>query len=69
MRLLSKKEVKGLVLYSPTHIKRLEDEGKFPERVRLGKGRYARVGWVESEVLDWILAKIAERDKRKKGSR
>jgi prophage regulatory protein len=59
MRLLSKKEVRAKVLYSPQHIQRLEDAGKFPRRVRLGQGR---VGWVESEVDDWLKARIAERD-------
>jgi len=60
MRLLSKKHVREMVLYSPAHIQRLEDAGKFPKRVRLGQGR---VGWIEQEVLDWLAARIAERDK------
>jgi prophage regulatory protein len=49
MRLLSKKQVREMVLDSPAHIQRLEVAGRFPKRVRLGQGR---VGWVESEVLD-----------------
>jgi prophage regulatory protein len=60
MRLLSKKQVREIVLYSPAHIARLEAAGRFPKRVRLGQGR---VGWVENEVLDWLKARIAERDK------
>jgi prophage regulatory protein len=56
---LSKKQVRELVLYSPQHIDRLQRAGKFPKRVRLGAGR---VGWIKSEVLDWINARIAERD-------
>lgn len=59
MRLLCKKEVRKLVLYSPQHIARLEEAGKFPKRVRLGQGR---VGWIEQEVLDWLQQRIAERD-------
>ncbi len=59
MRLLSKKAVREKVLYSPAHIARLEDAGKFPKRVRLGTGR---VGWLETEIDDWIRARIAERD-------
>lgn len=69
MRLLSKKEVKALVIYSYAHIARLEDEGKFPKRVRLGEGRYSRVGWVEREVYEWIEDKISARDKARKTSR
>lgn len=60
MRLLSKRQVRELVLYSPQHIARLEAAGVFPKRVKLGQ---CRVGWVESEVLDWLRVKIAERDR------
>ena len=49
MRILSKREVKGLVLYSRQHVARLEKAGLFPKRVKLGPNR---VGWVESEVLN-----------------
>ena len=59
MRLLSKKQVREMVLYSPQHIQRLEDAGRFLRRVRLGQ---ARVGWVEQEVLDWLAERIRERD-------
>ncbi len=59
MRLLSKKQVRETVLYSPAHIARLEAAGLFPKRVRLGAGR---VGWVDEEVQDWLAARIAERD-------
>ncbi len=58
MRLLSKKQVREIVLYSPAHIARLEKAGQFPMRVRLGQ---ARVGWVEQEVLDWLRKRIDER--------
>ena len=59
MRFLSKKQVKELVLYSFAHIDRLEAAGKFPKRVRLGQNR---VGWVESEIIEWIKRKIWKRD-------
>lgn len=61
MRLLSKKELKSLVLYSPQHIQRLEDADKFPKRVRLGNGPRSRVGWIEQEVLDWLQKRIDAR--------
>ena len=60
MRLLSKRQVRQMVLYSPAHIARLEAAGKFPKRVRIGQ---CRVGWVEQEVQEWLNARIAERDK------
>jgi len=59
MRMLSKRQVKELVLYSPQHIARLEAAGQFPKRVKLGN---SRVGWLETEVLDWLQTKIDERD-------
>ena len=59
MRLLSKKHVREMVLYSPQHIARLETAGLFPKRVHLGP---ARVGWVDTEVQSWLAARIAERD-------
>lgn len=59
MRLLSKRQVKDLVLYSPQHIARLEAAGQFPKRVRLGANR---VGWVEDEVLDWLQIRIDRRE-------
>lgn len=59
MRLLSKRQLKDLVLYSPQHVARLEAAGKFPKRVQLGQ---CRVGWVEQEVLDWVQERIDRRD-------
>lgn len=58
MRMLSKRQVRELVLYSPAHIARLEADGRFPKRVRLGP---SRVGWVEEEVLAWLQERIKQR--------
>lgn len=33
MRILSKRQVKELVLYSPQHVARLEAAGRFPRQV------------------------------------
>ena len=60
MKVLSKKEVRSLVLYSPAHIARLEKAGQFPKRIQLGTNR---VGWIESEVFNWIQERIDLRDK------
>ena len=62
LRLLSKKQVKDLVLYSYAHIDRLEKAGLFPKRVRLSRYRTGRVGWMESEITAWLQSKLAERD-------
>lgn len=55
MKLLSKHQLKEMVLYSPQHIARLEAVGEFPKRVRLGPNR---VGWIEDEVLQWLQERI-----------
>ena len=59
MRILSKKALKELVLYSPQHVARLEKAGLFPKRVQLGPNR---VGWVENEVMDWLNQRLLLRE-------
>ena len=59
MRIISKKAVVAMVLYSSAQIDRLEKAGLFPKRVRLGP---ARVGWLESEVQDWIKGRADDRN-------
>ena len=59
MRLLSKRQLKEMVLYSPQHIARLEKAGKFPKRVQIGPNR---VGWVEDEVRDWLQERLDRRE-------
>ena len=59
MRILSKRQLKELVLYSPQHVARLEAAGAFPKRIQLGQ---CRVGWIEQEVLDWLQERIKRRD-------
>ena len=58
MRILSKRQLKELVLYSPQHIARLEKAGEFPKRIQLGPNR---VGWVEAEVLEWLQMRLDDR--------
>jgi prophage regulatory protein len=59
MKFLTKKQVKDLVSWSFAHTARLEAEGKFPQRVRLGQGR---VVYVEQEIHDYMNALVAVRD-------
>jgi prophage regulatory protein len=46
------------ITFSRRHLKRLEDEKKFPQRVVLGENR---IGWVITEVDDWLAEKLAGR--------
>lgn len=51
-KLVSKKDLKALgVPYSFAHIARLEQAGKFPQRIRLGA---CRVAWRYQDILNWI---------------
>jgi prophage regulatory protein len=59
IRILSKKELRQLVLYSPAQIDRMEKAGRFPKRVQLGP---CRVGWVEEEVLAWLDMRLRARE-------
>ena len=45
--------------YSRPQLWRLEKAKKFPKRIRLGLNRIA---WVESEIDQYLLDRIAERD-------
>ena len=60
-RLISMKEVQQLTSLSRTHIGRLEEEGKFPLRVRLSRHPRGRVAYEATKVYDWIHKRIRER--------
>ena len=57
-RLLSLPEVQNAIPYSTSQIWRLEQQGDFPKRVKIGPHR---VGWIEAEINDWLSSKIKER--------
>lgn len=59
MRIISKRQLKELVLYSPQHVARLEKAGEFPKRVQIGPNR---VGWVEDEILEWLQERLDRRE-------
>jgi prophage regulatory protein len=54
-RIITKKELRLMVPYSPQHILRLEKRGKFPNRVQLGA---RRVGWYLHEVNGWLQQRL-----------
>ena len=51
-------EVARLIPYSQNHLRRLEAQGSFPKRVRIGANR---VAWVRQEIDDWIEARLNAR--------
>lgn len=59
MRIIRLKEVIDSTGLARSTIYKYIAEGTFPKPVSLGE---RCVGWVESEVHDWILVRIEERD-------
>jgi len=59
MRIIRLKEVSDSTGLARSTIYKYIAEGTFPKPVSLGD---RCVGWVDSEVHDWILARIEERD-------
>lgn len=59
MRIIRLKEVIEISGLARSTIYKFIGEGTFPKTVSLGD---RCVGWVESEVHDWILARIEARD-------
>ena len=50
-RLVGTKELRTLVPYSPSQIRRLENKGAFPSRIRIGE---CKVAWSYRAVMEWI---------------
>jgi len=44
------------IRYSRQHLDRLEKAGQFPRRVKLTPN--GRVGWLESEIQEWLHSRI-----------
>ena len=55
LRIITQKELRTLVPYTPQHILRLEKAGKFPRRLRLGENR---IGWLLSDIESWVLSRL-----------
>ncbi len=53
-RYLTPRECSELCGYKRTSLYRLEQNGEFPRRYRLGINK---VGWLESEVRDWLISR------------
>ncbi|EOX6785869.1 helix-turn-helix transcriptional regulator [Pseudomonas aeruginosa] len=60
MRIIRLKEVMGLTGLARSTVYKYVSEGVFPKPVSLGD---RCVGWLESEVHNWILERVEERDR------
>ena len=57
-RVIRKPELLNAIGLSDPTVWRLERQGRFPKRIRLGG---SSVGWIESEVQAWLEMKKAAR--------
>ncbi|WP_253391708.1 helix-turn-helix transcriptional regulator [Pseudomonas citronellolis] len=60
MRIIRLKEVMGSTGLARSTVYKYVSEGIFPKPVSLGD---RCVGWLESEVHNWILERVEERDR------
>lgn len=54
------KTLKG-ISFTREHLHTLEKDKKFPQRIKLGTGRFGRIAWVESEIDGYIRGRMAAR--------
>jgi prophage regulatory protein len=54
-RLIFPDEVYSLIRYSAQHLRRLEDQGDFPRRIRIGANRIA---WSRAAVEQWVSERM-----------
>lgn len=59
IRVIKKPELRQKIPASDVTIWRWEKQNKFPKRIVLGGNS---VGWIESEVDEWLAKKMAERN-------
>jgi prophage regulatory protein len=61
-RIIRKKDLPNFTGLKRTSIETLMKDGKFPRPIPLVSNDGRAVGWVEQELIDWQLSRIAERD-------
>ncbi|MBI9087391.1 MAG: AlpA family transcriptional regulator [Desulfobacterales bacterium] len=59
LRILRRKDVEDKIGLKHAKIYIMMNEGIFPRPIQLGP---KSVGWVESEIDEWLMKKIKERD-------
>ena len=59
--IVSRKQLRELgIALSFTHIDRLERQGRFPSRIKLGWHRASRVAWYYDDVVAWIQERASK---------
>jgi len=65
-RMLKLRDVMARTTLARNTIHEMEVRGEFPKRRRLA-GKGDRVGWLESEIEDWIKSRPTEEEARRRG--
>ena len=60
LRVISWRELSEMIPFTRQHVLRLEKAGRFPRRLQIGA---RRVGWLATEIEDWLAAKINDRER------
>lgn len=62
MRILRLKDVMSITGLGRSSIYKFINDGAFPKSINLGGGR--AVGWLASEIEEWIVERVKERDQK-----
>ena len=60
-KMISSEQLADIVPYSQNQLRRLEAQGRFPKRVRIGPNR---VAWVQEEIERWFETRMDERNNK-----
>jgi prophage regulatory protein len=58
---ITKKQLRLMVPYTPQYILRLEKKGTFPRRIKIGT---RRVGWFLHEIEEWLAVRAGDREEK-----
>lgn len=58
-KLILSDDIIKIIPYSQNHIRRLEAQGDFPKRIRIGANR---VAWLKDEVENCIAERVSSRE-------
>ena len=60
-KMISSEQLADIIPYSQNQLRRLEAQGRFPKRVRIGPNR---VAWVQEEIERWFETRMDERNNK-----
>lgn len=62
LQILRRKDVEAAIGLRRSQLYAMIQRGEFPKPVKLGSGPTGAVGWVRSEIDEWLNQRIADRD-------